>query len=136
MVSIENCQEKTDEELVILTLADQEYFLYLMKRYEQKLLAYIKRITSISHEEAEDVLQETFIKTYLNLNNFDPDLKFSSWIYRIAHNEVINNFRKSKVRPSLINFEDNDVFIEEYRQRLEFGKEMDSRILKNNVKKF
>jgi RNA polymerase sigma-70 factor (ECF subfamily) len=135
MVSIDNCQEKTDEELVLLTLADQEYFLCLMKRYEQKLLAYIKRITSVSHEEAEDVLQETFIKTYLNLNNFDQDLKFSSWIYRIAHNEVINNYRKSKARPSLINFEDNDVFIKSIASDLNLVSEMDSKILKENIEK-
>ena len=38
-------------------------------------------------------LQDAFIKFYKNLNDFDPDLKFSSWIYRIAHNETITFLR-------------------------------------------
>lgn len=38
----------------------------------------------------EDLLQEIFLKVYLNLNDFDPDLKFSSWIYAIARNQVVS----------------------------------------------
>jgi len=46
-----------------------------------------------------DVLQEIFIKAYRNLNSFDRSLSFSSWIYRIAHNEAISFYRKKNVRP-------------------------------------
>jgi RNA polymerase sigma-70 factor (ECF subfamily) len=46
-----------------------------------------------------DVLQEIFIKAYRNLNGFDTSLSFSSWIYRIAHNEAISFYRKKNVRP-------------------------------------
>lgn len=90
---------KTDEELVALALENQDYFACIVERYEKKLLAYIIRISGFSREEAEDVLQEVFIKIYVNLNSFDSGLKFSSWIYRITHNEVINHHRKKKVRP-------------------------------------
>lgn len=98
MYTEKECQDKTDEELVKLVLVDQGYFFCLMKRYEKKLFYYILRITGASKEEAEDILQNIFISIYKNLNDFDQDLKFSSWAYRIAHNETISNFRKNKVR--------------------------------------
>jgi RNA polymerase sigma-70 factor (ECF subfamily) len=42
------------------------------------------------------VLQNVFVKVYTNLNSFDSDYKFNSWIYRIAHNESINYLKKNK----------------------------------------
>lgn len=101
MVSIESCSNKTDEELVELSLNDSEYFFYLSKRYEEKLLRYIMHISKFNREDAEDVLQEVFIKTYYNLNGFDHELKFSSWIYRIAHNETVSAIRKKVARPTV-----------------------------------
>lgn len=89
----------SDEELVKLTLANQDNFLYLVDRYKGRLLSYIRRLTNVNNEDAEDTLQEVFIKVYLNLNDFNKDLKFSSWIYRITHNQVISNHRKLKARP-------------------------------------
>lgn len=89
----------SDEELVKLTLANQDNFLYLVDRYKGRLLSYIRRLTNVNNEDAEDTLQEIFIKVYLNLNDFNKDLKFSSWIYRITHNQVISNHRKLKARP-------------------------------------
>ena len=89
-------KDKTDNELAALTLENEENFLYLMERYEQKLLRYVRRFTGVSHECAEDILQESFFKIYRNLNDFDTNLKFSSWAYRITHNEAINYIRKHK----------------------------------------
>jgi RNA polymerase sigma-70 factor, ECF subfamily len=102
MIMEHNCEDKTDEELVILVLQDPDYFLCLMKRYENKLLAYIIRISGLSKEDAEDVLQDGLIKIYQNINSFNTSLKFSSWAYRIIHNQVINNFHKLKARPSFV----------------------------------
>jgi RNA polymerase sigma-70 factor (ECF subfamily) len=45
------------------------------------------------------VLQDIFLKTYRNLNGFDTSLKFSSWMYRIAHNEAVSWYRKKSIRP-------------------------------------
>lgn len=101
MVNIEACDNRTDVELVGLSLKDPDQFFCLIKRYEEKLLRYIIRISKFSRQDAEDVLQEVFIKTYFNLNGFDSDLKFSSWIYRIAHNETISAIRKKAIRPSV-----------------------------------
>jgi RNA polymerase sigma-70 factor (ECF subfamily) len=101
MIETESCDSKTDEELVELSLRNSDHFFCLSKRYEEKLLRYIIRISKFSREDAEDVLQEVFIKTYYNLNGFDSDLKFSSWIYRIAHNEAVSAIRKKVVRPTI-----------------------------------
>ena len=46
-------------------------------------------------------MQDVFIKTYYNLNGFDKDLQFSSWVYRIAHNETVSAIRKKVVRPTI-----------------------------------
>lgn len=105
------CAEKTDEELVALTLKNQDFFSCLVERYEPKLMRYIRRISASTQEDAEDLLQDVFLKVYRNLNDFDPSLKFSSWIYRIAHNQVISNWRKSKTRPQVIKFEADEDFL-------------------------
>lgn len=89
----------SDEELVRLTLQDKEHFGGLIERYEGKLRRYLYRLGISSEEDQDDVLQEVFLKTYKNLNSFDMSLRFSSWIYRIAHNEAVSFYRKRKVRP-------------------------------------
>lgn len=104
---------KTDEELVPIILENQSVFSFIVERYKDKLIRYIRRLSSVSLEEAEDMLQNIFIKTYVNLNDFDGDLKFSSWIYRIAHNEVIDNYRKRKARPQLIDSDIKDSQVKE-----------------------
>jgi len=110
-LSKKESQLKTDEQLVELSLANQQYFGYIVERYQAKLARYINRITNVSKEETEDILQDVFIKVYENLNGFDTSLKFSSWIYRITHNEVINRFRKKQSRPQKISLDgDLDIF--------------------------
>ena len=129
----DNFSDKTDAELVAMTLTDQDCFLYLVNRYKQKLLSYIRRITNVSEDDIEDILQDVFIKVYLNLNDFDTSLKFSSWIYRITHNEVINNYRKLKSRPhnNSVNIEDTEAL--NLAADLDIEKDVDSIILKNSV---
>lgn len=109
MLTGSECINKTDEQIVVLTLKNQDYYLYLMKRYEAKLLNYILKISNINREDAEDILQEVFIKAYQNLNDFDLNFKFSNWIYSIAHNATISAFRKKKVRPQIVSWEDEDL---------------------------
>lgn len=91
--------EVDDAELVRLSLANPDKFSYIIGRYQDKLARYIRRLGASNTEDAEDILQDIFLKVYLNLNDFNQDLKFSSWIYRIAHNRVISNFRKRQARP-------------------------------------
>jgi RNA polymerase sigma-70 factor (ECF subfamily) len=99
MIDRQTAQIVSDSELVRLSLEDQSNFLYIVERYRDKLGSYIRRLTNVSPDDVEDLLQEIFIKVYLNLNDFNEDLKFSSWVYRITHNQVISSHRKLKARP-------------------------------------
>lgn len=126
-------QNKTDQELVILALSRADNFVYLMKRYEPKISAYIKKISNFSKEEIEDLLQEIFIKVYRNLNNYDSKLKFSSWIYRIAHNEVISRFRKIKSRPALISCDIDDNLINKIASNLNIERDLDHKLMKEKL---
>ena len=85
----------SDNQLVeVIRTKDEELFAELIRRYQQKLFYYVNRL--INHpDEAEDVVQNVFIKVYRNLNGYDARLKFSSWIYRIAHNEAVNWLRQN-----------------------------------------
>jgi RNA polymerase sigma-70 factor, ECF subfamily len=97
--------DMTDEELVAMTLKNPDVYAIIVQRYEEKLLRYIMRISMGPKEDAEDVLQDVFLSAYKNLNDFDQELKFSSWIYRIAHNKVISHFRKVTARPKTLTYE-------------------------------
>jgi RNA polymerase sigma-70 factor, ECF subfamily len=91
-----------DEKLATLATADDRYFEILVERYETKLRRYVMRFINCSTEDAQDIIQEVFINAYRNLNGFDAHLKFSSWLYRIAHNEAVNHLRHVAARPSVI----------------------------------
>lgn len=91
----QDCITFTDSELVSLSLKDTTYFECLYYRYENKLILYIKRISDFSDAEALDILQECFINVWRNLNDFDTDLSFNSWIYRIVHHQTVSHWRKS-----------------------------------------
>ena len=96
---------KTDEQLVALTLKNPEAYAFLVQRYEEKLLRYVMRISRSTKEDGEDILQDVFLSAYKNLNDFDQALKFSSWVYRITHNKVISHFRKVTARPKTTTYE-------------------------------
>ena len=85
-----------DEQWVIRALQSPDDFLCLVIKYEPVLKRYIQRISGVSTEESQDITQEVFLKVYRHLNDFDPRLKFSSWIYRIAHNHTINQVTKNR----------------------------------------
>lgn len=96
---LEPTEQLSDEEIIRQVEENKELFGVLMDRYEIKLRRYIARLGVRNLDDQLDVLQEIFIKVYRNLHGFDTSLKFSSWIYRIAHNEAISWFRKKNVRP-------------------------------------
>ena len=90
------CDQLSDNQIVIQSLADIDYFLCLYDRYESRLLRYIKRVSTVGDEQAMDILQDAFIKIWQNLNDFNQSMKLSSWIYRIVHNETISHCRRNK----------------------------------------
>ncbi|SFZ92527.1 RNA polymerase sigma-70 factor, ECF subfamily [Flaviramulus basaltis] len=65
-----------------------EAFKALLKLYKERLYWHIRNIVK-SHDDADDVLQNTFIKIFKNIHNFKGDSKLFSWMYRIATNEAI-----------------------------------------------
>jgi len=76
----------------------------IVRRYQGKLFAYLYRLVG-NREEAEDILQNVFVKVYKNIKRFDTQRKFSSWIYRIAHNEAVN-FLKRRGKRRQVSLED------------------------------
>jgi RNA polymerase sigma-70 factor, ECF subfamily len=74
---------------------DNEAFAELVGRYQNKIYRLARNITQ-SNEDAEDVLQETFLKAYSHLDGFQRNSKFYTWIVRIAVNESLMKLRKRK----------------------------------------
>ena len=69
----------------------------LVGAYSERLYWVIRRLV-LSHDDANDVLQNTFIKAWINLNDFQNKSKLSTWLYRIATNEALDFLRKQKTR--------------------------------------
>jgi len=93
----------SDEDVItIVRTKNKDAYAEIIKRYQPKLLRYAGYIMGDDHMGA-DVVQESFIKTYVNLNGFDTKKNFSSWIYRIVHNEAMNMLAKRKKQQPMDN---------------------------------
>lgn len=95
--------EVKDRETRLAVLAregDRRAFGELVDLYKDKMYHLGYRMLGSSHE-AEDITQETFLRVYTNLNRYDENQKFSTWIYRIATNLCIDRLRKRKAVYSL-----------------------------------
>jgi len=88
---------------------DEIAFSSLVAQYQTRVYRLALRLTA-SESDAEDVLQETFLQVYLNLDTFRGDSQFSTWLFRIASNAALMRRRASKVRPT----ESLDDFLPEY----------------------
>lgn len=87
----------TDQEVVAQARAGRERaYRELIGRYERPVFSIIYRLVR-DRELAEDLAQDTFIKVLNALDRYDPKLKFSSWIFKIAHNTAIDRLRKREV---------------------------------------
>jgi RNA polymerase sigma-70 factor (ECF subfamily) len=101
--------ERNDEEVAIqVQKGDIESFRILVERYESKIARYAKRFF-FDGEEGKDLVQEIFIKAYVNIQSFDASRRFSPWIYRIAHNEFVNNIKKRQKERENVSLFDFDV---------------------------
>ncbi len=100
-----------DRELVVTTLNGAEgSFEELVRRYQRPISAYVYRMVG-NYESALDLTQEIFIKVYSSLRRYRAEFKFSTWIYRIAHNSAIDHLRRNATREqSLINGSESDHF--------------------------
>ena len=114
----------TDEKVVEFTRTkDKEAYAEIINRYQDKLLRYAGYLLN-NDDKATDVVQDSFIKAYVNLNSFNSKKKFSSWIYRIVHNEAINLINKHKKEMPLFDNVDFDsgINIEEEFSKKEITK--------------
>jgi RNA polymerase sigma-70 factor (ECF subfamily) len=80
----------------------------VIEEYQEKLMRYILRISDIPYEDAENLMQDIFIKVYRFINEYDERYSFSSWIYRIAHNMSIDYFRKNDKHSANISLDDEE----------------------------
>lgn len=117
--------ESSDKDAVRAALKDPEAFSVLIERYKEPLSRYIRRMATLDAEVAKDILQESFIKVYLNLNGYNQSLSFSSWIYRITHNEVMLHLRSMKNRPQAYVSGDALALFEHIPDGLDLEKEVD-----------
>ncbi len=86
-----------DELLALFRKEDSRHYAFnlLMRKYQRRLYTFIRRMVC-DHDEAEDVLQDTFIKVWQKLGDFRGDAQLYSWIYRIAHNQCLDHLRRLK----------------------------------------
>lgn len=97
-----------DSALVVRALTGSEDgFEELVKRYQRPLVAYIYRMTG-NYEAALDLTQEVFIKVYNSLARYRDEYKFSTWIYRIAHNVAIDYLRRHSTREQSLILDESD----------------------------
>lgn len=103
--------ERADEEVAALVQrGDVDAFRILVERYDPKLTRYAKRFF-FHGDDGKDIVQEVFIKAYVNIKSFDVARRFSPWIYRIAHNEFVNNIKKrQKERDNVSIFDFDTLF--------------------------
>ncbi|GAA4933485.1 sigma-70 family RNA polymerase sigma factor [Algibacter agarivorans] len=98
----------TDEAQLLEQLKSETHknqaFKALLTLYKERLYWHIRNIVK-SHDDADDVLQNTFIKIFKNINNFKGDSKLFSWMYRIATNESITFINKKAKRLQVSNEE-------------------------------
>ncbi len=101
------------EETLILQLQDEKTkrkaFTEIINRYKERLYWQIRKIV-ISHEDADDVLQNCFMKAWRNIDNFRGDSKLSTWLFRIAVNESITFINKLKQQQQL-SLDSDDSFL-------------------------
>ena len=129
------CSAMPDEDLVKMSRKNKECLGCLIERYDQKIKRYIKRVAGASNESSEEIAQEVFLKVYLNIHKFNPSMKFSSWIYRIAHNEAVNRFLYEKRRrtESLV-WEDSGEMKKEVKDNHDIAGEIYKEFVSNEVK--
>lgn len=100
----------TDEDIARAVQAgESERFGELIERYQDRLMRYARKFL-LDPDDAEDVVQDVFVKTYQNINGFDPSRRFSPWIYRIAHNEFVNELKRRQSRRIVPVFDFDTVF--------------------------
>lgn len=108
----------------------EEAFNEIVKSYSERLYWHIRRFTC-SHDDADDILQDVYVKIWKSLPGFREDSKLFTWIWKIATNETLNYLRKQKVR-SLISLEN---LTEKFISRIDEDPSFDGNKLQRELQK-
>lgn len=112
---------KVEDEEILGLLADpkteEKGFKMLMLKYQESIYFHIKRMVHI-HEDANDLLQNTFIKVYKNIHKFEQKAKLYTWIYTIATNET-KTFLKKRTKKRTNSLDDEYVMEQEAKQEVD-----------------
>lgn len=96
-------REYTDNELFnLLRNTDTKHygFTFLVKLYQERIYFFVRRMV-VDHDDADDIVQNVFIKAWNNIDTFRSDSKLFTWLYRIAVNESLSFLRTKKLRTYL-----------------------------------
>lgn len=120
-----------DSELVTTAVAGREEgFEELVRRYQRPISAYVYRMVG-DYDAALDLTQEVFIKVYGSLARYKPEYKFSTWIYKIAHNSAVDHLRRHSTREQSLmkdfEGEQREISIESHRPSPEQESEREER---------
>jgi RNA polymerase sigma-70 factor (ECF subfamily) len=97
-ISLKNVSAVADCDLVTRAIAGREDgFEELVRRYQRPIAAYVYRMVG-DYDAALDLTQEVFIKVYGSLARYRSEYKFSTWIYKIAHNAAVDHLRRHSTR--------------------------------------
>jgi RNA polymerase sigma-70 factor, ECF subfamily len=107
-ITIDNIRNLADSELVTGAVTGRsESFEELVRRYQRPITSYVFRMLG-DYDWSLDVTQEVFIKVYNSLDKYSSDYKFSTWLYRIAHNAAIDHLRRNSMNVVSIESENGD----------------------------
>jgi len=105
-----------DDALIIAKFAEEstreEAFRLLLKKYQQKIYWHVRRMV-IDHDDADDVVQDIFVKVWKNLGSFREDSQLYTWLYRIATNECITFLNKKKQKQNVSLDDDTTAYLAE-----------------------
>jgi RNA polymerase sigma-70 factor, ECF subfamily len=107
-IAFNNIQSLSDVELIAKALSGREDgFEELVRRYQRPITNYVFRMLN-DYDASLDVTQEVFIKVYNSLQRYSSEYKFSTWLYRIAHNAAIDYIRRRSPNQQSIETENKD----------------------------
>lgn len=92
-----------------------EAYKELLDLYQERLYWHIRKIV-ITHDNANDVLQNTFIRVYRGIQNFKAQSKLHTWMYRIAYNESIRFLERNKIRTAVSIEQDKNPYLDNLMQ--------------------
>lgn len=90
----------------------QQAFNLIVRKYKERLYWHIRNMVNV-HEDADDLLQNTFVKVWNSLDTFREDSKLYTWLYRIATNETISFLRRERLR-NVLSFTGNDRYLDSF----------------------